>query len=459
MNRSSIQLIRLIAINRGPKGFLSSLHNILNLRGVQPVLVNQQRCVHALPRDQVQLFPKQLIATFQENDHLLAVVGHDKELGSFGELNETTSDTIDEFVKASKNGTSLEDECNGPLITSLVSEMWNMDEKTLVLILKVLNDFPRPPSSRCPKYQSLWIGLDNALSRKLLSKGNLDLEAIKQMFEVSTLFYKLGNGRFVGFNKNLMNIMLQQLESLDVQCLKQFLFILNLRREPLSRESAQNLEMKILKHIDSFSIDEVSLVTSSLFKTQTQIRNVKLYQKILGKLVENMALGVDPESKSITITSICKELNYSDIGQYHKNEVKNFIRMWDQRRLEGCDPRLTGLLCRMASNYGELNVDLIKSSLKKVLYQDPTAFRLKDLVQILRSCLDFNVRPSDGHFKKMIEIILENPVNLKYPYYFISFVTCLAHFQVFPEPLIKSIRDPRFLRFAEGNYSHDFALF
>jgi len=110
-----------------------------------------------------------------------------------------------------------------------------------------------------------------------------------------------------------------------------------------------------------------------------------------------------------------------------------------------------GHLLRVASNYLTFNREMMDAAIELVTMKPHGEIRLKDTVEVLRSCYEFDYKPSDDAIESILKEVSSSPDLFVYPYYFLVFLTIIASFQNYPHELFDKCFQESFIRLLQQN--------
>lgn len=187
------------------------------------------------------------------------------------------------------------------IIKALTSNIPYLSNEQLKDVLAALTLWPHVPNSNSPNFSEIWNALDGECVRRV---HKWDLE---HSYFIADLWYTLRLSRIGSYTKAMLSRVGLRIKDLKAHELVQFLFHINLSREPPANVSVNILERRLINVIDTLSIEELGVVAMGLFKTQSFIQNDELSDAFFDRLINSELSGVS----SISLASILKILRRS----------------------------------------------------------------------------------------------------------------------------------------------------
>lgn len=364
-----------------------------------------------------------------ENDYLLSVV----EVGNNIQTSVSiTSPSIQNFINELNEGqleTSRED---------IVKQLESLNDDDILNLTRWLTTTLAQSDVNNSKLLNLSSQLDRVVSKRI-SGDKSRFSDLDIGWEACLHFYQVKNRDTTidAFAKNL----LWKLQSLDNKNLVRLLFLLNVRRDPLPSFFVPLLESKFLQSMDSLTLKELFVGAAAFFKTQTRFRDATLLKRICERVLEADIAELDNLGLS-TILKLLKNDHHKIVAPYVRRIISSF-KASDVQKLSymSCQH-----LCNASCTYLQFNKDVLQTSLEKITKKENGEVRLKDLAVILRSCYEFNYRPTDDIFNVLIEDVTQSLQKVVFPDHFMRFILYMVSFEVYPQDLISFLFEPNFLR-------------
>ena len=388
-----------------------------------------------------QIFEEQRFAT-TENDFLLSVLlGKQEEklkLVNSVETHVLTSSLI-QVINEKK---SLEEDDTLPIIKKFEEKRQEIPDDDLISIMEALASVPS--ADRGSNYLEVCRIMDAIMTSRLASPAD-DSRFTDRNFcwNLVVAWYKVFKMRSSIFLITFATRLLKDAQDLDKSNFLRLLFLLNLRRSPLTDDQLKVLQHKFQTYLKDLSTEEVALASLSFFKTQSKIKDPLLVESMLQKLVKD-AKNVNP----IAFSGILKNLKYGMVGSI-SSQVRKFIESWTKDQVLSLNYMAANNLLKVSCNYLQFNKDIADACLELITKKPHGDVRLKDTVEILRSLDEFNYKPKESIMDKLVMDVSSSPELYVYPYYFLSFLTTIACFEKYPHELIEKCFQDSFLRLVQ----------
>ena len=345
---------------------------------------------------------------------------------------------------------------------SLIKDIGCLNNNELKIILtKLIQDLSDDRFQNIELSPTLWTEIDQLLSQRLESLSNgkahsllccLDLtgflfldnfaqaSTLDEIFEISYLFYLLKQSR----QSKYINVFIKKIETLYPQPTKseflKIMYIVNLSRSPMSCTLKTWSQDNFLSFISDMTIEEIALVCSAFFKTQSFFESKQLIEKIIQRTIEDIELI----QSAISLSCILKAVGYTKCPS---------------------DPVLIKLLIdKCLNNFRHLNIihithlttlainhqyyypEFIDFALN-ILENFVSELRVKDVERIIKSCVHFDhLRPP---YQKIINIIeKQKPMLEKYSEYEQAFCSLLVNvviFGIYPSHMLEHLFSRNFV--------------
>lgn len=187
------------------------------------------------------------------------------------------------------------------IVTALSMSVPKLTDDQLRDVLASLTLWPPVTHPNAPNFIDIWFAIDKE-SVWRVKKWNL-----QQSFVMADLWYSLKLSRIGSYTRTMLSTLGMAIESMKPHEIVQYLFHVNLCREPPANVSNQSLEKCIAKIIDKLSLEELGVIAMGLFKTQSFIKTDTLADAFFNKMISSDFSGVS----SISIGCMLKLLRKS----------------------------------------------------------------------------------------------------------------------------------------------------
>lgn len=212
---------------------------------------------------------------------------------------------VQKFIQASSQsksrGVTVASPLHDEVVSVLLSSLKSFSDYELLQVLHYLSHFPPCERADTPEYVRIWSALDSeCLSRS--SIWSLDLN-----FQAADVWAKLRLGRYSKFHKKLILTCLQRCGRLKKEHFMRWMFCLNHARSlpgPMAKYEIEEYLRNPAK-LRSLSIHEIVLVAMACFKTEIAIKDPKLLEEMLNRIISERKM-LDP----ISVASVAKFARY-----------------------------------------------------------------------------------------------------------------------------------------------------
>lgn len=339
---------------------------------------------------------------------------------------------------------SLEDPNVRILCIRVTKKIPEMKDDQMVNILKALTLWPPTPSTRTPNFKELWNSLDTQCVTRCQTWKN------DQLLHVAHLWALLHLSRISLYNVSMIRKLCSHINELDISEVIQLLFFINLQREAPSRLVMTSIEEKLLTHIDTLTVQELSVAALGFFKTKFKMNNQQLLISIMQKLRSNLEHLDEP-----SLAALLKLLRYSMVPDLltHYRQVQQALIP----RIATCQPQTVIHIILLNSANLVCHHEALTQMIDRFI-QDLKSLRLKDISRSLY-CLSLFLPRHKMSQKYALQIAeeLQSPNRqqeiVEYSVSFLSSVLYLAYMNIFPEKLINQCLTWDFIRILKGNNS------
>ncbi|XP_018328686.1 FAST kinase domain-containing protein 5, mitochondrial isoform X3 [Agrilus planipennis] len=322
------------------------------------------------------------------------------------------------------------------LVDGLVDHVEHINDEELSQLLQCLTKYPSTDSHKSHNFHDIWSALDDLCCWKLPTW------TLEKMFHFAELWYNLRLGRISRYNSQFVKYLHENSSKLNGTHLICTCFYLNLCR---NFEFAKDFESQLEDYIDSFSIDEMAVVSMGFFKSRTPIQSKTILNNFIRKIKRERS-----KIKDISLSAILKLLRLSSTPTLSEK----FTDLLDVLTEEV--DRLSNLSCLHIALLGT-NLQLLhEKSVSKVSrklvkdFGDVDKIRLKDIERLLLVLTTFELHPKtepdvfkaaydEIHQERRLTEIIRHPKCLP----------CILHYLsikgIYSYELMNRILDPDFI--------------
>ncbi|XP_063823431.1 uncharacterized protein LOC135073251 [Ostrinia nubilalis] len=452
----ALKILRYISYSRH-----TNYTNIL-LKSTQPnVLQKSQRNLHVTNLTQRKMFMEtenQYAYSLMEKKGYALISLSNPKLSNYCEVDKEHFDKImnenwskqspsllfEAFLKLAifsyDNNLNISNKIFDSFIDSLTDNIGLATDEELKLLFHYLLKWPETESIRTRNYIEVWAALDDECLNRL-NRWSFD-----QMLGFVSMFYMLNVTKYSDYCLKCIQKLAYKAKHLTPNQLVETLFFVGIMRK--SPNDMHALEIHLDKLFESFSIDELAIMSMGFFKSKTPIRSNDLVSKIGDKVIEQ-----SKDVHEVSLAALLKIIRYSNKaldGQVYK--ILDVL----QHEI----PRLS-VMCRVhLALLGTATLSLHKECLHKIAMSTLSEIdktRLKDLERLILTFGTLNFAPETETclFQKVVEE-LRKPERLpeieKHGRSFACCVSYLAYLKIYPLDLMNKVLSPEFLERTYGKH-------
>ena len=370
-----------------------------------------------------------------ENDFLLSVVNRGNSMALDYSLKKHP--LVAMLIDVIRSRNTMEGEEVAELIKELNEERSELSDDDIIFIMDALTSLPF--LAREANFFELCKIVEGIASSRSGQKDS-KFKDTDFVWEVVVLLYKLSMTRLSPFVMNVVSNWLKYVHGMSKENFLRLLFLVNARRTQLTEAQTKQIQDKFLQCIPNMETAEVAVASLAFFKTQSKITDPALITSMLNKLSKDLK-NVD----SLVLSGILKNLKYGHVGNI-STQVRKFISCFKKNQVLDMNYMTANHLLSVSCNYLTFNKNITEAALQLITEKPHGEVRLKDLVEVIRCCHEFNYKPSEEVIQQLIKDVTSSSDAQAYPYYFMVFLTLMASFQVYPEDLIHKCFEPSFQR-------------
>ncbi|KAH7644439.1 uncharacterized protein LOC124493882 [Dermatophagoides farinae] len=266
-------------------------------------------------------------------------------------------------------------------------------------------------------FSRIWQHLDSLLTNRI----EQDWSANKSKYMlISSLWFELGLGQNVCFNKSLMKKLLAE-QQLDKSMVLYLMFQANLARNSITALQRRTMIEKIhlfLNENNELTVDELSLIGVGFFKTQTRMP-LELLRSYIESCTEQL-LQFYPIRSTISIVSILKIIRFSlETIEFNRQKLRTqlnrFVEILGNHPSNFFDSEicLTHLILMLNS------ILIIDRKLFRQIFARMMAnlsiFRIKDIERILFCLANVRFQCPVGQLRRLEQYLCNNDESRLYP--------------------------------------------
>lgn len=342
-------------------------------------------------------------------------------------------------IYSTKNNLCISNKIFDSYIDSLTDNIKLATDEELQSLFYYLLQWPETESIRTRNFIEVWAALDDECLNRL-KRWSFD-----EMLNFVSLFFMLNVTKASDYCFKCLQKLAGKAKQLTPNQLVQTIFFIGIMRKAPS--DIHSLELHFNKHFETFSIDEVAIMSMGFFKSKTPIRSMELISKISDRIIE--------ESKNIhevTLAALLKIVRYSkkasSDGKVYK--ILDVLQHEVPRLSIMCNVHLALLGTATLTLHRECLVKVAQSTVNTI---DKT--RVKDLERLVLTYGTFNFAPETTpcFFQKVVDE-LRKPERLpeieKHGRSFACCISYLGYLGIYPVDLMNKVLSPKFLENTYG---------